>query len=741
MTSPVISFAVASYNASSYLEAAVKSALGQRRCSVEVLIVDDRSSDTSWQLAQELAARDDRIRVWQLPENRGPAAARNLALDHARGEWFAVLDSDDLIHPERGARLISQAVSVDADIIADDLLIFDEDQSAEPRTFLAAVDAETPSWLDLPRYLAGTKMFGRSPNFGFLKPMIRLETLHRLGLRYDERLRIAEDDDFILRLLLADARYRLLPAPLYFYRKHGQSISHRLSSANAALMVAAGDRIAPLMRGASPEVQKQFDRRQQAMRHAMAFTKILDALNHNQPQHVLRLLVANPGAVPLLRMPVAGLFAKLRRRLWPVTQAPEQSPADLGVLFVSRQRIAGATSGSSAYVLALAEAVRACGLIAHLLVPSPVIFGRTPFFRLRKELAVFETVEIRSAIRIGSWVIARDPAVFLGALRGVAARILRRLGARGAITEERKAPYSVAAPWTAEDFVFVAAKGRNRGRVAIADYVFQTEALPYLLQPGVRTGIIMHDLFSTRHAQFDREGALDSVAALSERDEIDLLSKADAVIAIQQSEADFVRTQVPHVQTILAPMAVRPGDQVQLGDDGQLLFVGSNTAPNVEGLRWFLESVWPAILLHEPQSRLDIVGTVCTAVSAVPKGVTLHGLVDELAPFYERAGLVISPLRQGSGLKIKLVEALRFGKAAVVTSTTLQGVEAMLDAAVCRADTPEAFCDAIVHLQRDPAARLALAQAALDAAGRFFSPEACHADFRNWLQPNAVSVI
>lgn len=738
MTSPDISFAVASYNSSTYLEAAVQSALNQRGCTVEVLIVDDCSSDTSWQLALELADKDDRIRAWQLPKNSGPASARNLALQHARGDWFAVLDSDDLVHPERSARLISHAESVGAEIIADDLLIFDEDQSAAPRTFLAVADARTPSWLDLPRYLAGTKMFDRSPNLGFLKPMIRLETLRKLGIWYDERLRIAEDDDFILRLLLADARYRIFPTPLYFYRKHGQSTSHRLSTANAALMVAACDRIAPLVRCTTPAAQKQFAGRQRAMRHAMAFTQIVDALKRRQPQHVVRLMAANPGAVPLLRMPVVGLFAKLRRRLWPHAQALNKPQTDLGVVFISRQRIAGATSGSSAYVLALAEAVRACGLKPHLLVPSPVIFGRTPFFRLRGELSVFSTIEIRGAIRIGSWVITRDPVVYLGALRGVAARILRRFGMQGAMTEERKAPYAVAAPWTTEDFVFVAAKGRNLGRIAIADYVFQIEALPYLLQPSLRTGIVMHDLFSTRHAQFDREGAVDSVATLSEAKEIELLSKADAVIAIQQTEADFVRRQVPQVKTILAPMAARPVDRAQLGDDRQLLFVGSNTAPNVEGLRWFLRSVWPAILRHQPQSRLDVVGTVCASVSSTPDRVSLHGLVDDLAPFYAEAGIVISPLRQGSGLKIKLIEALSFGKAAVVTSTTLQGVEAMLGNAVQRADTPDAFCDAIVNLQRDPTARFALAQAALDVAIRLLSPEACHADFRNWLKDDKV---
>ena len=82
-------------------------------------------------------------------------------------------------------------------------------------------------------------MFGASPNLGFLKPMIRRRVLERTGIRYDPSLRIGEDDALIVQLLLAGARYRLMPQAGYFYRKHGSSISHRLSLDHAERMMAS----------------------------------------------------------------------------------------------------------------------------------------------------------------------------------------------------------------------------------------------------------------------------------------------------------------------------------------------------------------------------------------------------------------------------------------------------------------------------------------------------------------------
>jgi hypothetical protein len=81
------------------------------------------------------------------------------------------------------------------------------------------------------------------------------------------------------------------------------------------------------------------------------------------------------------------------------------------VLFVSRQRIVGRTNGSSAYLLDLASAVRRAGFTPHLLQPAPDLMGRWPVMRLRPEMNTFETHEIRGVLRLGTWVLARDPRV------------------------------------------------------------------------------------------------------------------------------------------------------------------------------------------------------------------------------------------------------------------------------------------------------------------------------------------
>jgi succinoglycan biosynthesis protein ExoO len=207
-----------------------------------------------------------------------------------------------------------------------------------------------------------------------------------------------------------------------------------------------------------------------------------------------------------------------------------------------------------------------------------------------------------------------------------------------------------------------------------------------------------------------------------------LLGKADAVVAIQADEAAIVRSCLPNRQVIVAPIAITPVEAPQPGRDRSLLFVGSNTAPNIFGLRWFLEAIWPTVRSGVPDAVLLVAGSVCGAVRPAPDGVRLLGSVRDLAALYEQAAVVISPLQAGSGLKIKLIEALARGKAVVATSVTLQGVEAAVSGAVAVADDPAAFAAAVIGLLSDEDLRLARATAALDLARTRFSPTACHAE-------------
>src|SRR5678816_1140531 len=88
------------YNGAQWLAAAVESVLRQTLSNLEVLIVDDGSVDETACIAERFAARDSRVQLLSLSSNRGQSAARNLALERARGAWIAPVDADDEIRPD-----------------------------------------------------------------------------------------------------------------------------------------------------------------------------------------------------------------------------------------------------------------------------------------------------------------------------------------------------------------------------------------------------------------------------------------------------------------------------------------------------------------------------------------------------------------------------------------------------------------------------------------------------------------
>lgn len=305
-----VTFAVASFNSGQYLEECVNSALSQSNIHCEVIIVDDGSSDGSDALAQRLAATDERVRFFRTPTNRGPGGARNIALENMAGDWFAVLDSDDVLEPDRSARLIAAAHENTADMVADDLVLFGENMPEE--RFLEHSDL-AGRIVTLDRYFTDSAMYSGRPNPGFLKPMIARHLIESHAIRYDERLRVAEDDDLIIRLLMAGARYYVSPEAGYRYRKHEQSISHRLSPEHARAMGARAETLGDEIRAAGLE-SAAFRERQEAMRRAVAFTLGVDALKRRDLAGALAQVLKVPGSARLYSMPIKARLERLLGR-------------------------------------------------------------------------------------------------------------------------------------------------------------------------------------------------------------------------------------------------------------------------------------------------------------------------------------------------------------------------------------------------------------------------------------------
>ena len=94
-----ISIIVPIFNAGPYLAKCIESLLHQPYTALQIILVNDGSTDDSLSIAQQYATLDDRIEVYS-QTNQGQSAARNLGLQHATGEWISFIDADDYIDPD-----------------------------------------------------------------------------------------------------------------------------------------------------------------------------------------------------------------------------------------------------------------------------------------------------------------------------------------------------------------------------------------------------------------------------------------------------------------------------------------------------------------------------------------------------------------------------------------------------------------------------------------------------------------
>ena len=279
-----------------------------------------------------------------------------------------------------------------------------------------------------------------------------------------------------------------------------------------------------------------------------------------------------------------------------------------------------------------------------------------------------------------------------------------------------------------EDFV------RRRLRQIAPDAVFYNSiftsiADPAASLPGTRHYVITHDVMYERAGSFRRLGYSVAPTDLDGAAEQAVLKKIGNVIAIQPHDAEAFKSLVPsaNVLTVLAAMAGPCRPPGQDADPRKCLFVASGSFHNVDGIAWFLRGCWPKIARAVPDARLHIVGSVCARLSALPPGVVLEGIVDDIDAAYRGAAICVVPLRAGSGLKIKLVEAITHGVPAVTTSVGAQGLGFLRPAPFCIADEAADFAQTVIDLLSSEAQRRRLEEAAGQAAWRF-SPQAAFAE-------------
>lgn len=220
-----VSVIIPVYNAQQFLDRCVRSVLAQTLPGVEIILVDDGSTDQSGSMCDAYAAQHTRVRVLHL-ENGGPARARNMGIKIAQGTYIGFVDSDDYVDPAMFERLFEMAERTGSDIT---MCNYEVDAAGLIRPAVMNYrslysGAEVKNDL-LRRYYTGD----HNGLYSMWNKLFRRSLIRDHSLKINEELRRGEDAWFVFDCLKAANVVSYLPEALYYYYQNSASIMHSLS--------------------------------------------------------------------------------------------------------------------------------------------------------------------------------------------------------------------------------------------------------------------------------------------------------------------------------------------------------------------------------------------------------------------------------------------------------------------------------------------------------------------------------
>ena len=211
--SPSISLIIPVYNSKTYLRRCLDSVQAQTFTDYEVVLVDDGSTDGSSDICDAYAAMDSRFRVFH-EANRGSSLARKFGMEHALGQWYVFMDSDDDVHPHYLSRLYEAVVEKEAEIAICEMQQVDNDASPVSEKPREAVMLDSEQLHE---------RFFHYSFWGFWGKIYYRDVFDGL---YFPPYNINEDYVVMAQLFLRQKQVAYMPNALYYYRTNMLSQSH-----------------------------------------------------------------------------------------------------------------------------------------------------------------------------------------------------------------------------------------------------------------------------------------------------------------------------------------------------------------------------------------------------------------------------------------------------------------------------------------------------------------------------------
>ena len=237
--SPLISVIIPVFNCKEFLDRCVNSVIDQSYSKLDIILIDDGSTDGGFNLCDSFELKDDRIRVFHIPHG-GVGKARNTGLEHAKGEYIAFVDADDYVSPSLLESLYCALLTYEASIAT---CHHCDIEGEAPSVFSDQILSTTI--IDSKEYCF-TAEYSHSTVWGVL---FRSELLS--DLRFDTSIKVGEDSLFLAQAILKADCVVDIDNSLYYYSVRPDSLSHKTYDRDRLTDVIVYDRIIELFYGNS----------------------------------------------------------------------------------------------------------------------------------------------------------------------------------------------------------------------------------------------------------------------------------------------------------------------------------------------------------------------------------------------------------------------------------------------------------------------------------------------------------
>lgn len=229
----LITIGVAVYNVEKYLSSCLESVIAQEGDDIEIIVVDDGSTDGSSSICDDFAARDSRIKVFH-KENGGASTVRNLVIENAQGDWLCFVDGDDMLS-ENAIDTVRENLSNEYQIIYFDAVFYNDEQEIPPYAHSGAPNLELTGDL-LKKFMLQAVYKGQEIydfiNITDISPWGKAYNkafIIENSLSFEPSARKGQDLVFSIYCIPYITKVLLVRKPTYLYRVNGNSISVRFN--------------------------------------------------------------------------------------------------------------------------------------------------------------------------------------------------------------------------------------------------------------------------------------------------------------------------------------------------------------------------------------------------------------------------------------------------------------------------------------------------------------------------------